>query len=38
MDPSQDVRRVKYERIAYLENLENIKRKKTPIGLIILDG
>ncbi len=33
-----DVRRVKYDRMAYLENLEEIKSKKTPVGLIILDG
>jgi len=38
MDPKEDVRRVKYNRMGYLETLEQIKSKKTPIGLIILDG
>jgi hypothetical protein len=38
MNPKEDVRRVKYDRMMNLENLEQIKNKKTPVGLIILDG
>jgi enolase len=33
-----DVRRVKYQRMAYLEKRDQFKKKKLPMGLVILDG
>jgi hypothetical protein len=33
-----DVRRTKYLRMGYMEKRDEFKRKKLPMGLIILDG
>lgn len=34
----EDVRRVKYLRMDYMEKRDQFKKKKLPMGLIILDG
>jgi len=33
-----DVRRTKYQRMAYLEKRDQFKENKLPMGLVILDG
>jgi hypothetical protein len=33
-----DVRRTKYLRMGYMEKRDEFKRRKLPMGLIILDG
>lgn len=34
----EDVRRIKYKRMAFLENHEECMKNKEPVGLIVLDG
>jgi len=35
---NEDVRRLKYQRVAYIERRDQFKKKKLPMGLVILDG